>query len=236
MRPRTLSVVILLLIVLTSLTCFSQQTYVNRFDAYAGYGYFSTPSLNLSQNGFNGEFGWNVKSWVALGFDFSVFTGDNVITPRMLTSDLQQTLGAEIAGLQAEGVLPPGYQLRMPTSSTTYTYSAGPQFNIRHFKPVTFFVRPALGSLHEVASLHPQDPFASQVALVLAGPSMQKTDTVVFYGFGGGMDFNLSKHIGIRTAADYVHYNMFTNVLGNSQNSVRFSIGPTFRFGGNILK
>ena len=59
MRPRTLSVVILLLIVLTSLTCFSQQTYVNRFDAYAGYGYFSTPSLNLSQNGFNGEFGCN---------------------------------------------------------------------------------------------------------------------------------------------------------------------------------
>src|ERR1700691_3946115 len=106
MRPRTLSVVILLLIVLTSLTCFSQQTYVNRFDAYAGYGYFSTPSLNLSQNGFHGEVGWNVKSWVALGFDFSVFTGDNVITPRMLTSDLQQTLGAEIAGLQAEGVLP----------------------------------------------------------------------------------------------------------------------------------
>jgi hypothetical protein len=236
MRPKLQTVVILSFIVLTSLTCFAQQTYVNRFDAYAGYGYFSTPSLSLNQNGFNGEFGWNVKSWVALGFDFSVFTGDNVITPNMLTPALQQTLGAEIAGLQAEGILPPGYQLRMPTSSTTYTYSAGPQFNIRHFKPVTFFVRPALGSLHEVATLHPGDPFASQVALVLAGPSLQKTDTVVFYGFGGGMDFNLSKHIGIRTAADYVHYNMFTNVLGSSQNSVRFSVGPTFRFGGNILK
>ncbi len=97
MRPRTLSVVILLFIILTSLTAFSQQDYVNRFDAYAGYGYFSTPSLNLSQNGFNGEFGWNAKSWVALGFDFSVFTGDNVITPNMLTPALQQTLSGEIA-------------------------------------------------------------------------------------------------------------------------------------------
>jgi len=238
MRPKTLSVVILLFIVSTSLTAFSQQTYVNRFDAYAGYGYFSTPSLNLSQNGFNTEFGWNWKTWLALGFDFSVFTGDNVITPRMLTPALQQTLAGEIQFLQSVGQLPPGYQLRMPTSSTTYTYSAGPQINIRHFKPVTFFVRPALGSLHEVASLHPasNDPFAQQVALTLAGPRLQKTDTVVFYGFGGGMDFNITKHFGVRTAADYVHYNMFTNVLGSSQNSVRFSVGPTFRFGGNIVK
>ena len=236
MRPKTFSIVVLLFILLTSLTAFSQQDYVNRFDVYGGYGYFSTPSINLTENGFNGEFGWNVKSWVALGFDFSVFTGDNVITTNMLTPTLQQTLTGEIAFLQSVGQLPPGYQLRMPTSSTTYTYSAGPQFNIRHFKPVTFFIRPALGSLHEVATLHPGDPFAQQVALTLAGPSFQKTDTVVFYGFGGGMDFNISKHFGIRTAADYVHYSMFTNVLGSSQNSVRFSVGPTFRFGGNIIK
>ncbi len=238
MRPKTLSVVILIFIFAASLTCFSQQTYVNRFDAYAGYGYFSTPSLNLSQNGFNGEFGWNWKTWLALGFDFSVFTGSNTITPSMLNTTLQQTLGAEIAALQAIGELPPGYALRMPTSSTTYTYSAGPQINIRHFKPVTFFVRPALGSLHEVATLHPasDDPFAQQVAIALAGPNRQKTDTVTFYGFGGGMDFNITKHFGVRTAADYVHYNMFTNVLGSSQNSVRFSVGPTFRFGGNIVK
>lgn len=238
MRPKTLSVVILLFIVFTSLTAFSQQDYVNRFDAYAGYGYFTTPSLSLNQNGFNGEFGWNWKTWLALGFDFSVFTGDNTITPSMLNSTLQQTLAAEIAGLQAIGELPPGYQLRIPTSSNTYTYSAGPQINIRHFKPVTIFVRPALGSLHEVASLHPasNDPFAQQVVLSLAGPRMQKSDTVTFYGVGGGFDFNLSTHFGVRTAVDYVHYNMFSNVLGSSQNSIRFSVGPTFRFGGNIVK
>ena len=235
MRPKTLLAVLIAFLFLTSLTSFSQQTYVNRFDVYGGYGYFSTPSLNLTQNGFNTEFGWNWKTWLALGFDFSVFGGDNVITPRMLNTGLQQQLGAQIAALIAAGQLPPGYMLTMPTHSTTYTYSAGPQINIRHFKPVTFFVRPALGSLHEVATLHPKDPFAQQVALVLVGPSGQKSDTVTFYGFGGGMDFNLSTHFGIRTAADYVHYNMFSNLLKNSQNSVRFSIGPTFRFGGNIL-
>jgi outer membrane protein with beta-barrel domain len=237
MRPKKIVLVIVFtFIVLTSLTSFSQQTYVNRFDVFGGYSYFSTPSLNLVQNGFNTEFGYNWKTWLALGFDFSVFNGDNAITPNMLTPALQTTLAQQIAFLQSVGQLPPGYQLRMPTSSTTYTYSAGPQINIRHFKPVTIFVRPALGSLHEVANLHPKDPFASQVALVLAGPSMQKSDTVTFYGVGGGLDFNITTHFGLRTAADYVHYSMFSNTLGSSQNTVRFSIGPTFRFGGNIVK
>ncbi len=237
MRPKKVTLVVCFaFIVLTSLTCFSQQDYVNRFDVFGGYSYFSTPSLNLVQNGFNTEFGYNWKTWLALGFDFSVFQGDNTIVPNMLTPALQTTLSQQIAYLQSVGQLPPGYQLRMPTSSTTYTYSAGPQINFRHFKPVTFFIRPALGSLHEVASLHPQDPFATQVAVVLAGPGMQKTDTVVFYGFGGGLDFNVTKHFGLRTAADYVHYSMFSNTLGSSQNTVRWSIGPTFRFGGNIVK
>jgi Outer membrane protein beta-barrel domain len=237
MRPKKATLLIVFaFIVLSSLTSFSQQTYVNRFDVFGGYSYFSTPSLNLVQNGFNTEFGYNWKTWLALGFDFSVFNGDNVITPNMLTPALQTTLSQQIAFLQSVGQLPPGYQLRMPTSSTTYTYSAGPQINIRHFKPVTIFIRPALGSLHEVANLHPKDPFATQVAVVLAGPSMQKTDTVTFYGVGGGLDFNITQHFGLRTAADYVHYNMFSNVLGNSQNTVRWSIGPTFRFGGNIVK
>ena len=237
MRPKKATLIVLFaFIVLTSLTSFSQQTYVNRFDVFGGYSYFSTPSINLYQNGFNTEFGWNWKTWLALGFDYSIFTGDNTIVPNMLTPALQTTLAQQIAYLQSVGQLPPGYQLRMPTSSTTYTISAGPQINIRHFKPVTFFIRPALGTLHETATLHPGDPFATQVAVALAGPNMKKSDRVTFYGFGGGMDFNLSTHFGIRTAADYVHYDMFSTTLKNSQNTIRFSVGPTFRFGGNIVK
>ncbi len=236
MRPKLLSAV-LLFVFLTSLTAFTQQTYVSRFDAYGGYAFFDTPSLNLLQNGFNGEFGVNVTKWLALGFDFSVFTGSNNITPGMLAPSVQQQLASTIAAGIAAGVIPPGYRLTyVPSDSTTYTYSAGPQINFRQLKAVTFFVRPALGALHESATLNPTDPITKALVEGLVGPTFQKTDTVVFYGFGGGMDFNVSRHFALRTAADFVHYNMFSGLLNGGRNSVRFSIGPAFRFGGNILK
>jgi hypothetical protein len=236
MRPNLLSRV-LLFVVFTSLTVFSQQTYVSRFDAYGGYAFFETPSLNLLQNGFNGEFGVNVTKWLALGFDFSVFTGSNNITPSMLATSVQQQLASTIAAGIAAGVIPPGYRLTyVPSDSTTYTYSAGPQINFRQLKAVTFFVRPALGALHESATLNPTDPITKALVEGLVGPTFGKTDTVVFYGFGGGMDFNLSRHFALRTAADFVHYNMLSGLLNGGRNSVRFSIGPAFRFGGNIVK
>ena len=235
MRPKTLSVCVLLFLVLTSLSGFAQQTYVNRFDIYTGYSFLDTPSLNLFQNGFNFEAGWNARTWVALGFDFSVFNGSNTIGPGVLNSNVQQALGAEVLELIQEGIIPPTYQLRVPTSSTVYTYSGGPQFNIRHFKPVTIFVRPALGAFHESVSLKPTDPVTAGLVAGLVGPSLHDSDTVLFYGFGGGLDFNISTHFGVRTAADFVHYNVFSGLLDGGRNSVRFSIGPTFRFGGNIL-
>ena len=92
-----------------------------------------------------------------------------------------------------------------------------------------------LGAFHESVSLNPPDAVGKALVAGLVGPSLHTTDTVLFYGFGGGMDFNLSTHFGVRTAADFVHYNVFSNLLDGGRNSVRFSIGPTFRFGGNIL-
>ena len=236
MRPKILSAV-LLFIVLTSLTGFCQQTYVGRWEVYTGYAFFDTPSLNLFQNGFNGEVGANVKPWVALGFDFSVFTGSNTITPGMLSTNVQQELGqAILAGMEA-GLIPPGYRLTgVPSSSNTYTYSAGPQFNIRKFQAVTIFVRPALGALHESASLNPTDPVTKALVLGLPGHNLQKTDTVVFYGFGGGLDFNVTKHVSLSTAADFVRYNMFSGLLNGGRNTLRFSVGPKFHFGENIVK
>lgn len=226
MRSKTI-IAVTFLILLTSLTCFAQQTYVSRYDLFSGYSFLNTNKLNLFENGYNQEFGVNVRSWLAIGGDFSVFTGSNTLLPSMLKTSLQQELGA---------TLPPGYNLTMPSNSTTYTFSAGPQINIRKMRGVTFFVRPALGGLHETATLKPGDPIAKAVAQALVGSSLQKSDTVLFYGFGGGMDFNLSKHFAVRTAADYVHYNMFSNLLNGGENSVRFSVGPTFRFGENILR
>jgi hypothetical protein len=53
MRPKTLSAVVILFVLLTALTCFSQQTDVTQFAAFGGYSYLSTPSLNLTQRGFD---------------------------------------------------------------------------------------------------------------------------------------------------------------------------------------
>lgn len=235
MRPKMLPILIFFVLVLTSVSCFAQQTYVNKFDLFAGYSFLDTPSLNGLQNGFNTEVGWNAKTWVALGVDFSVFTGSNNLTAGLLNTTVQQELGAQIEQLIKAGIIPPTYQLVVPTNSTVLTFSGGPQFNYRHFKAVTLFARPALGVLHEQATLKPTDPVAKALVSGLVGPQLTTSDNVVFYGVGGGADFNLSTHFGVRTAADYVHYNVFSNLLNGGRNSVRFSVGPTFRFGGNIL-
>jgi len=235
MRPKTLFV-LTVFVLLASLSGFAQQDYVGRWEAYTGYSFFDTPSLNLFQNGFNGEFGANIRPWLALGFDFSVFQGSNSITPGMLNSGVQQQLVQTITEGMEAGLIPPGYRLTgVPSTSTTYTYSAGPQFNIRHFQQVTFFVRPALGALHESASLNPTDPVTKALVVGLVGSSLHKTDTVVFYGFGGGIDFNIAQHVSISTAADLVHYDMFSGLLNGGRNTVRFSIGPKFHFGQNIM-
>jgi len=228
MRLKTLSA-LLVFLVLATLTGFSQQDYVSRYDAFAGYSFFSTPSLSLFSNGFNGEFGVNVKTWLALGGDFSIFSGSSAILPSNLNAQRQ----AELAPFLP--LLPPGYVLRVPFSATTSTYSAGPQFNIRKMKEVTFFVRPALGAIHISVTANPQDPIQTAIVQALLNGSRQTSDTAVFYGFGGGMDFNFSRHFAVRTAADYVHYNVFSGLLDGGRNAVRFSIGPTFRFGENIV-
>jgi len=227
MRLKIFSAVMLFLF-FASLTSFAQQEYVSRFDAFAGYSFLDSPKVNLFENGFNGEFGVNVRSWLGLGGDFSVFTGSSSLTPNQLNAATQAKLAPFLP------LLPPGYVLAVPYSATTYTFAGGPQFNIRKVKAVTFFVRPGLGALHQSVTAHPKDDGIQPLIVAALLPTGKANDTVVFYGFGGGMDFNLSQHFAVRTAADFVHYTVFSNLL-NGQNTVRFSIGPVFRFGSNIL-
>jgi opacity protein-like surface antigen len=208
------------------------QDYVGRFDAFTGFSYMASPDFNLYQRGFNGEFGVNVRRWLALGGDFSVLDGNTSILPNELTPALQTELGAEIGAL---GGLPPGYTLYVPFNAKTYTFAAGPQINFRQLKYVTFFVRPDLGAIHENATLKPRDPIQTIVVQALA-PSGNKTDTTVFYGVGGGFDVNASKHVALRVTVDYVHCHLFSDLLDSSRNTVRLSIGPTFRFGKNVEK
>jgi hypothetical protein len=223
---KTFAVVIL--IVTLSVAGFSQQDYVSRFDTFGGYSYFTSPKLNLVERGFNGEAGVNIKRWLALGFDFSVFNGHS----SLMASELNPTVQAQLAPLLS--TLPAGFVLSVPFDATTYTYSAGPQINIRHWKPVTFFVRPGLGALHETVTAKPNSVLTTGLVNSLIGPSGQTSDTVVFYGFGGGIDWNVSKHFAVRTAADLAHFTVFESLLNGGRNAIRFSIGPAFRFGGNV--
>ena len=228
MRPRTLSVV-LLFVLLTTLTCFSQQTDIRQFSAFGGYSYLSTPSLNLTQRGFDGDFGVNLRSWLTLGGDFSYAAGHSSLVPKDLNAATQAKLAPFLP------FLPPGYVISVPYNSATYTYEAGPQFNYRGFKKVTLFVRPALGALHANVTVKPGDPIAKLLVGGLLGTNPTRSDTVVFYGFGGGATWEITPNFGLRAAADVVHYNFFSNLLNGGRNSVRLTVGTKFSFGKNIL-
>lgn len=227
-----LTLLLVFLFLLSVTPAAAQQDYVGRFDAFTGFSYMASPSANLYQRGFNGEFGYNYNRWLALGADYSILSGNTSIVPQYLKPSLQQQLGAAIGAM---GGLPPGYSLYVPYQGTTWTFAAGPQINFRQLKSVTFFVRPDLGVIHETADLHPRDPIQKFVVTALA-PSGKKSDDVVFYGVGGGFDINASKHVGVRVTVDYVHCFLFDNLLKDSRNTVRLSIGPTFRFGKNVEK
>ncbi len=218
-----------LFVLFATLTCFSQQDYVSRYSAYTAFSYLSTPSLNLTQRGFDGDFGVNLRSWLTLGGDFSYNGGHSSLLP----SDLSASAQAKLAPILP--LLPPGFVLAVPYNSSTYTYEAGPQFNYRRLKKVTFFARPALGALHASFTAKPDNPLLTQIVASLVGPSLAKSDTVVFYGFGGGMTWEASPHVGIRVAADFVHYDFFSNLLNGGRNSVRFTVGTKFGWGKNIL-
>src|ERR1017187_3616499 len=205
MRPRTLSVV-LLFVLLPTLTCFSQQTDIRQFSAFGAYSYVSTPSLNLTQRGFDGDFGVNVRSWLTLGGDFSYNSGHSSLLPKDLSAANQAKLAPFLP------LLPPGYVLAVPYNSATYTYEAGPQFNYRGLKKVTLFARPALGALHAGVTPKPKDLITKEIVAGLLGKTTA-SDTVVFYGAGGGLSWEITPNFGLRMATDFVHYNFFSGIL-----------------------
>jgi hypothetical protein len=209
---------------LVSATAFAQQDYVPRYEGFAAYSYLNSPKLNLVERGFNAELGVNMNRWLTFGADYSIFTGHSTIFPQDLTPALQ---------LQLATLVPPGVPVFLPFDSTTYTFAAGPQFSLRKFKWVTLFARPGLGGLHETATLKPNNPITTALVARLA-PGGKKTDLEFFYGAGGGFEINASKHVGLQATFDWVHTTLFQGFLNSSRNSLRISVGPTFRFGRNV--
>ncbi len=223
------------LLLLPAAVVFGQQTYVTRFDLFTGYTYLNSPKVGLAENGFHTQFGVRPWTFMSIGFDYSVSTGDLTLTPDLLVTSVQQTLGAQLVGLAAAGKLPAGYQLIVPASSVTQTFAGGPQFACRRWKPITLFIRPSCGIIKETATPHPGDPIAAAISAQLA-PGGNKKDNTIFYGFGGGIDLLFSKHVALRIQGDFVRDHLFNDILQDSRNTVRFSIGPCFNFGKNIAE
>lgn len=235
--PRVVTTLLLLTVALSlaSAPALGQQEYVSRYNLFAGYTFLDSPHVNLFENGFHWQAGINPRTWLALGFDYSISGGDLTLTPNLLTPAWQQQLGGLLQELAQAGQLPAGYTVAVPSNSRTQTFAGGPQLSYRHFQKVTIFVRPSVGAIHEVATPQPADPIAKIIVAALA-PSGKKTDWTAFYGFGGGADFAFSKHVGLRVQADLVYDHLFSDVLKDGRFTVRFSVGPCFNFGKNIAK
>ncbi len=213
----------------------AQQDYVGRFDLYGGFAYLESPHINLAERGFQFQFGFRPANWYTLGFDYSVSTGHTSLGPNLFTTSLQQQLGAQLGPLVAAGIIPPTYTFSAPIDSLTQTFAAGPQLAYHGWKPITPFIRPSIGAIHEVANVHSTDPISAGIVAQLA-PSGTKTDWVGFYGVGGGIDANVSRHLAIRFQADFVHDHLFSDLLKDGRNTVRFSVGPALQFGRNVQK
>lgn len=220
--------VLAFLLVTSALNCFSQQTDIRAYSVIPMFTYFSTPSLNLSTRGFNGDLAHNVRPWLSLGFDYSTSSGNSSLLPSSLNAATYAKLKYALGG-----TVPPG--LAVPYGTSITTFQAGPQVNIRKLKKFTFGVRPALGILHAKFQANPSLATAPLVAGLLGG-KLSAADNAVFYGFGGSVTWEATPHFGLRCAADLAHYNFFGAMLNGGRNTVRFSVGPKFSFGRNIVR
>jgi len=211
---------------------FGQQEYIGQYDVYTAYMYLHSSLINLGESGFHTQVGTNLKKWYSLGFDFSDGTGDTVLVPNMLRSSLQQQIAGQLAPLKAAGYLPANYEPAVAAHSKSQTYATGPQLNYRRFKTVTLFLHPDLGAIHESVAVAASDPIGKALVQNMA-PSGIKEDWTYFYGVGGGVDFNITRHFGLKVHADFVRDHLFSDLL-TWRNSVRLSIGPTFHMGRNV--
>jgi len=228
MEPIKRSLLFVLLIFLC-LPAIAQQTDINRYTLFTGFDYLISPARNLTERGFEGDFGVTVKPWLGLGGDFSAM-GNGIISGAGTISG-SETVYAPI--INKSGLVPGGAgAINVPFRSTTYTFAAGPQFYIRKWEKVTFLLRPGLGGIHEAADItFPAGLAQLFEVLQIMPPSAHQGDTEFFFGVGGGFDINFSRPVGWRFASDYVNTHLFSNLLVDRQNYWRFSTGPTFRFG-----
>jgi hypothetical protein len=223
---------LLVLLFAASACAFAQQDYVGRYDSFVGFTYLDTPLMNLMERGFITEEGVNINRWLAVGADFSVMTGHSGLK-------IGELVPADRAGALAYfGPYGVTDAYAVPYDSTTYTYTIGPQINIRKIhklKKVSLFIHPDIGAIHQIVTADPHTTLDTMIVNALV-PGGKRPDTTYFYGVGGGAQYAISKHFGLRFTADFVRLHLFSNLLADSRNSLRIGIGPSFNFGKNVKK
>ena len=207
--------------------CVAQQVYVGKYDAYVGFSDINAPFVNdLNQPGVGVQGGMALSRWISGGVDYSVETGSGPLTPSLMTKSLQMGLASE---------LPPGYKFRVPTDVKIQTFGAGTILTWRRFPAATIILHPTLTGIRVNVTPHPRDPVATAVIHALL-PSGVKRDMACGYGFGGGTDLRVTKHVSARLMFDAAWSHPIDDILGNGGWLYRFSIGPSFHFGRNINK
>ena len=234
--PRLLVCAVLAALLSSTVISKAQQSYIGRYDAYVGYADINSPMLGLDEhNGFHAQAGINPRRWLSIGGDYSEGTGSQLLTTNLLTAALQAQINAAQAQFIAAGFLPANYHLAVPTDAATQTFAFGPQLAFRRLSRLTLFLRPSLGALRERAVPHPADAFQTVIIGQLA-PAGFKLDWTGFYGAGGGGEFALNQHIGIRGQMDVVYNHPFNDILANGRWTFRYSVGPSFHFGRNMAQ
>src|ERR671927_1421757 len=69
-----------LLIFSVCLPMLAQQTDINRYTLFTGFDYMVSPARNLTERGFEADFGVTTKPWLGLGVDFGILSGAGTIT------------------------------------------------------------------------------------------------------------------------------------------------------------
>src|SRR4051812_45758533 len=103
--PRVVGFAVALTILLT-IPLAGQQSYVARFDAYGGYSFLNSSSVNMFEQGFAVQAGFRPKTWLSFGIDYTNARGDLTLKPSQLLPETQAKLQAGIAGGVAAGKLP----------------------------------------------------------------------------------------------------------------------------------
>jgi hypothetical protein len=224
------------------------QPYVGRFLIYSGFMILDSPYIGLNENGVHAQAGLRWSRHISLGLDYSRGTGSTSVGLNLATPTLQKDIAPFIPFYKSAGLLPQNYNAALPFNSRTQTFTAGPEFPWRRWKRITPYIRPSCGFIYEQATISYNNltPVEAHLIKLLISssfygaaplaPSGKDNDVRLFYGVGGGMGINFTKHFSMVVQADFVHDHLFPSIIQNGWNTVRFSIGPGVQFGGNVTR